>query len=77
MARDLFRRYIWLVDTINRAKRITFGEINQKWKNSTISEGNDLPLRTFHNHREAIEETFNILIVCDKEIGRASWRGRV
>ena len=32
----------------------------------SISEGNDLPLRTFHNHREAIEETFNILIVCDK-----------
>jgi len=66
MAKDLFRRYIWLVDTINRAKRITFGEINRKWKNSSISEGEDLPLRTFHNHRVAIEDTFNILIECDK-----------
>ena len=27
----LFKEYIWLVNTIHQAKRITFDEINQKW----------------------------------------------
>lgn len=67
MAKDLFNRYIWLVDTIYRAKRITFEEINERWLRNEMSEGIDLPLRTFHNHRKAIEEIFDILIECDKQ----------
>ena len=31
MAKDLFNRYIWLVDTIYQAHGITFEEINEKW----------------------------------------------
>ena len=30
MAKDLFKRYIWLVDTIYQAHGITFEEINEK-----------------------------------------------
>lgn len=69
MAKDLFNRYIWLVDTIYRADGITFEEINEKWLRSSMSEGLDLPLKTFHNHRKAIEDMFDINIVCDKRGG--------
>jgi len=69
MAKDLFNRYIWLVDTIYRAGKINFEEINERWLRNKSSEGKELPLRTFHNHRAAIEELFNINIECDKRNG--------
>ena len=69
MAKDLFNRYIWLVDTIYRADGITFEEINEKWLRNSMSDGLDLPLKTFHNHRKAIEDMFDINIVCDKRGG--------
>ena len=69
MAKDLFNRYIWLVDTIYRANGITFEEINEKWLRNSMSDGQDLPLKTFHNHRNAIEEIFDINIVCDRRNG--------
>lgn len=69
MAKDLFRRYIWLIDTIYRAGKITLEEINAKWLRNEMSEGEKLPRRTFHNHRAAIEEIFNINIECDKRNG--------
>lgn len=65
MAKDLFKRYIWLVDIIYQAGRITFDEINAKWERSSLSDGNSLPKKTFHNHKDAIEEIFDIIIVCD------------
>jgi predicted DNA-binding transcriptional regulator YafY len=69
MAKDLFNRYIWLVDTIYRAGKITFEEINERWTRNEMSEGKEIPLRTFHNHRVAIEEMFDINIDCDKRNG--------
>jgi len=67
MAKDLFNRYIWLVDTIYRnPEGLTFEEINDKWESSGHSDGNSLPLRTFHNHRIAIEDLFEINIECNK-----------
>ena len=69
MAKNLFDRYIWLVDTIYRAGKITFEEINRKWLRTDWSEGKDLPIRTFHNHREAIQDMFDINIDCDRRDG--------
>lgn len=67
MAKDLFNRYIWLVDTIYRhPEGMTFEEINDKWQRSGRSDGNPLPLRTFHNHRVAIQDLFEIIIECNK-----------
>lgn len=66
MANNLFNRYIWLVDTIYRSDKITFDEINRKWLRNDLSGGKKIPLRTFHNHRIAIEEMFDINIECDK-----------
>ena len=66
----LFNRYVWLVETILREGRITFEEINDKWSRSRLNySGDDIPLRTFHNHRQAIEEMFDINIECDKRNG--------
>lgn len=65
MATNLFNRYFWLANTINRAGRITFEEINNKWLRTDWSEGKEIPLRTFHNHRAKIEELFDIDIKCD------------
>lgn len=69
MAKDLFNRYIWLVDTIYRAGKITFEELNERWLRNDMSEGKEIPLRTFHNHRKAIEEMFDINIECNKRSG--------
>lgn len=71
MAKDLFNRYIWLVDTIYRhPDGMTFEEINEKWERSGHLAGNPLPLRTFHNHRSAIEDLFEINIECNKRTYR-------
>lgn len=69
MAKDMFRRYIWLIDTIHRAGQISMEEINEKWIRSSIGDGNRIPLKTFHNHRKAIEEIFDINIVCRRPGG--------
>ena len=69
MAKDLFNRYIWLVDTIYQAGKITFKEINEKWLRSTYSDGVPFSKRTFHNHRDAIEELFDINIECERKGG--------
>ena len=69
MVQNLFNRYIWLVDIIYRAGKIPYEEINQKWLRTDWSEGKDLPLRTFHNHREAIQDLFDININCDRRNG--------
>lgn len=67
---NLFNRYVWLVDLIYRKKGITFEEINMNWRRSSLNyNGENIPLRTFHNHRKAIEEMFDINIECDKRNG--------
>ncbi len=59
----LFNRYVWLVDTIYRAGRITFEEINERWLHSSLNDTEeDLPLKTFHNHKNAIQQMFDINI---------------
>lgn len=70
MKRELFRRYVWLVDVIRHAKKITFDELSGLWDNSPLNtEKSPLALRTFHNHREAIEHLFGIRISCDRSDG--------
>ena len=67
MNRDLFRRYVWLVDTVRHAKRIQYEQIADLWLKSVLNDDNSpLALRTFHNHRHAIENLFGIKIHCDR-----------
>ena len=69
MGKELFSRYVWLLETIHRAGKITFEEINARWLRSELSGGETLSLRTFHQHRDAIEELFDINIECIKRGG--------
>ena len=69
MAANLFGRYVWLVDTLHRHKRLTFQEINKLWQESGLGYGDELPLRTFHNHQKAIKDLFDVYIECDKKDG--------
>ncbi len=65
----LIRRYVWLVETIRRAGSLTLEEINSKWaRNTSLNIDNDeeIPERTFHRHREAIAELFDIDIRCNR-----------
>ncbi len=65
MAKELFNRYIWLVDTIKRYGRITRNELDHCWLRSQYSDGQKIPRRTFYNYRQAIMELFNLEIKCD------------
>lgn len=63
MAKNFFNRYVWLLSTIQRCQPITLEELSSKWQNSSLNEdGKELPARTFHNHRQAIEDIFGIQI---------------
>lgn len=67
MAKDSFKRYIWLLDTIQRFGRITLKDLKAKWENSSVNdEGKPLAERTFANYRANIEQIFNIEIKCDR-----------
>ena len=66
---NLINKYVWLVETIYKAKRITFEEINERWLGDEISEGVELALRTFHKWRIAVEEMFGLIIECERKGG--------
>lgn len=69
MTKDLIRRYIWLIDTINQAgdEGITYSRISKKWKeNDLLSGGDEYAWRTFMNHRSDIFDLFGIRIECRK-----------
>ena len=60
---DLMSKYVWLIDTIYRAKRISYNELNERWKNDTdFSSGEDLPKRTLKRWLDTIEVLFGINI---------------
>ena len=44
MAKNLLNKYVWLVETIYKSKAISFEELNEKWLDSELSKGGELPL---------------------------------
>ena len=66
MSKKLINKYVWLVETLYKAKKITLKEINRKWAETELSEGEELPRRTFNNWKNAAEEMFGLVIMCDK-----------
>lgn len=71
MAANIFGRYVWLIEQFRRYGRLTYDEINDHWHKSGLSYGDedDLALRTFHNHRKAIFDIFEVEIACDTKGG--------
>ena len=66
---EKFKEYIWLVNTIHKARRITLAEINERWMRTEMSEGIPLSRTTFYRHKDAIEDIFGIYIDCDRQNG--------
>lgn len=67
MAINQLNKYVWLVETIHKAKNrggITLKEIQSRWLGSDLSEGTELSRRTFINNIHSIEELFEINIEC-------------
>lgn len=58
----LISKYVWVIETIHRAKKISFEELNRKWLDDDISRGVEIPKRTFDNWRSAIIDMFGIFI---------------
>ena len=65
----LFKEYIWLIETINQAGRITFAEINEKWRKREEGGGLEFSRTTFNRHRDAILDMFGVIIECDRKDG--------
>ena len=64
-----FKEYIWLVNTIRKARRITLAEINERWLETEMSDGAPMARATFNRHKDAIEDIFGIYIDCDRQNG--------
>ena len=61
---SLINKYVWVIETIYRRRKISFKELNELWLNDDdISRGVDIPKRTFDNWRYAIWDMFGINIV--------------
>lgn len=65
---ELFKRYLWLIDLIDQSGGITRDEINRRWSRSALNvrAESEIPERTFHRYKEAIQELFDIDIICDR-----------
>ena len=69
MISKTYYRYIWLLDTLLTSHPLTIDEINMLWKDCPASDGQPIPLRTFHEHRKGIKEMFGVEIACDRSRG--------
>jgi hypothetical protein len=69
MSTNLLTKYVWLVDTIYKNEYISYDEINKKWLADDISEGLEIPKRTFHTWIREAEEMFGLIIHCERKGG--------
>lgn len=66
---SLFKGYIWLVNTIYRAHKISLAEINDRWVETDMSGGVEFARTTFNRYKDAIQDIFGIYIECDRKDG--------
>ena len=67
MAKNYFKRYIWLIDLLQSYSMLTLDEIKGLWLESSVNdEKKPLADRTFFNNIDAIRDMFGICIVCNR-----------
>ena len=67
MALNQTNKLVWIVETIYKARKITFEDLNRQWMdNVDLSGGEELLKRTFHKWKWNIFDTFGLLIECEK-----------
>ena len=62
---QIFHQYIWIINTLRTYGKLTLEELNQKWQDDGVTEGNPLPRSSFNRHRDAILDMFGIIIECE------------
>jgi predicted DNA-binding transcriptional regulator YafY len=68
--KDRFKKYLWILDLLYSSGGITFKEMAEKWKESSLNDRKTiLAKRTFDDYRRAIEETFDVDVICDASRG--------
>lgn len=69
MVTELLDKYIWLINTLLRAreKGLSMSELQEMWQRRF---GQDYSRSTFNHHRDAVAEIFGIEIVCDRSTRR-------
>lgn len=65
-APTLFKAYVWLLETIQSAGKISFQDLNDLWLRTEMSGGMRMPRSTFSRYKEAIESIYGIVIECDR-----------
>jgi len=65
----IFHQYIWLINTLRRYRSMTLGQLNRKWMDDQVADGNPLSRTSFNRHRDAILDMFGIIIDCDYSDG--------
>ena len=59
----LISKYVWVIETIYQAGKISFEELNKKWLlDMDISRGMEIPKRTFDHWKSAIADLFGLYI---------------
>ena len=67
MARNYFKSYIWLLETLQSRGHITRKELQKLWLYSSVNEEKkNLAPRTLSNHIKSISDIFGIEIKCDR-----------
>ena len=67
MALNQTNKLVWIVETIYKARKITFEDLNRKWMdNVDLSGGEEMLKRTFHKWKWNIFDTFGLVIECEK-----------
>ena len=67
MAKNFFKSYIWLLETLQSRGPQTLSQLRELWERSAVNEdGRELAPRTFANHVSAIADIFGIDISCDR-----------
>lgn len=67
MAKNYFKSYIWLLETLQSRGPLTLAQIKDLWSRSSVNEDRrELAPRTFANHFASIADIFGIDILCDR-----------
>ena len=64
---QIFHQYIWIINTLRAYGQLSFEQLNQKWQDDQVTDGNTLQRSSFNRHRDAILDMFGIIIDCDKK----------
>ena len=63
-------KYIWLIDTIYKAKKISLSDISLRWRDDMGLDVEDkLPRATFNRWKDEIYMQFGIIISCERTDG--------